>query len=391
VNRWREVKLKDIVSLLGDGLHGTPKYDPSGDFFFINGNNLENGQIVIKSSTQRCSYNEYLKYKKNLNDRTILVSINGTLGNVAVYNNEKCILGKSACYFNVVDTVDKSFVKYVVTNGTFQTYIREYANGTTIQNVSLEVMRDYTFLLPTLSEQQAIAEVLSSLDDKIDLLHRNNRTLEQMAETLFRQWFVEEAESGWETDTLGHHLTALGGTTPDTSEPRYWNGSIAWTSPRDLSGSIAVFMNSTQRTITELGLSKIGSGLLPIGTVLLSSRAPIGYLSISNIPVAINQGYIACVCDKGISNWYIYCWIKDNMDLIVSSANGSTFLEISKSTFRSLEFVVPPKSKLKEFNELVEPWFKKILSNENQIRSLELLRDTLLPKLMNGEVRVYEQ
>jgi type I restriction enzyme, S subunit len=241
---------------------------------------------------------------------------------------------------------------------------------------------------PDLTTQKNIGNIYFNICLKIDLLRRNSKTLYDFTKTLFHQWFVEEAENGWTKDIVGNHLTAVGGTTPDTTEPNYWNGSIAWTSPRDLSGSTSVFLNTTQRNITELGLKKIGSGLLPIGTVLLSSRAPIGYLCISNIPVSINQGYIACLCNKGISNWYIFCWIKDNMDLIINSANGSTFLEISKGIFRSLDFIVPPDTKMKKFDKLVEPCFKKILSNENQISSLVQLRDSLLPKLISGEVSV---
>jgi type I restriction enzyme S subunit len=206
MSSWKECTLAEITSILGDGLHGTPNYDKNGEYFFINGNNLSNGKIIIKSDTKRADLSEYEKYKKNLNDRTILVSINGTLGNIALYNNEKCILGKSACYFNVNDNVDKYFIKYVVTNKDFQEYIRNFATGTTIPNVSLKTMREYSFSLPPLEEQKAIAEVLSSLDDKIDLLHRQNQTLESLAQTLFRQWFIEEAKEEWEEKTLGELL-----------------------------------------------------------------------------------------------------------------------------------------------------------------------------------------
>ena len=133
-SEWKKVTLQDVVSILGDGLHGTPKYDEEGEYFFINGNNLSNGRIVMKNKTKRASKGEYEKYKKELNDRTILVSINGTLGNIAIYNGEKCFLGKSACYFNVLESVNKSFIRYVVTNNHFQRYINNLAHGTTIKN-----------------------------------------------------------------------------------------------------------------------------------------------------------------------------------------------------------------------------------------------------------------
>jgi len=242
-------------------------------------------------------------------------------------------------------------------------------------------------LLP-LPEQKAIADVLSSLDDKIDLLHRQNLTLEAMAETQFRQWFIEEAQEDWEEGTLNDLISVKGGTTPSTAVAEFWGGNIYWTSPRDLSNHKSVFMFNTERRITEKGLSKIGSGLLPIGTVLLSSRAPIGYLAITEIQVAINQGYIGIVCDKIVSNYFAYLWCKYNMEEIKNFGNGSVFQEISKSVFKGIGISIPPRKLLNEFDKAIHPIFLKIKTNQYQIRTLETLRNNLLPKLMSGEVRV---
>ncbi|MHB0991028.1 MAG: restriction endonuclease subunit S [Burkholderiales bacterium] len=268
--------------------------------------------------------------------------------------------------------------------GTVSTIVQQVAaagiRGTDLQNLE--------FRFPSLDEQKAIADVFSSLDNKIDLLHRQNQTLESLAATLFRRWFMEEAQEGWGAVTLGDVISVKGGTTPSTKEPEYWDGTIHWATPRDLSNHNSVFLFDTERKITDKGLAKIGSGLIPVGTVLLSSRAPIGYLAIADIPVAINQGYIAIVCDKLVSNYFIYLWCKANMDTIKNAGNGSTFEEISKSNFKALEVILPPKEKLKEFDDVVLPSFEKIRTNKKQIRTLEKLRDTLLPKLMSGDVRV---
>ena len=190
-SEWQRVKLKDITSILGDGLHGTPAYDPDGDYFFINGNNLSNGRIVINEATKRVAHSEYAKYKKELNDRTILVSINGTLGNIAFYEGEKVVLGKSACYFNVTQDIDKFFVRYVLASPIFQDYIHNLATGSTIKNVSLRLMRDFEFLLPPVNLQRQISDVLRSLDDRITLLRETNATLEAIAQALFKSWFVD--------------------------------------------------------------------------------------------------------------------------------------------------------------------------------------------------------
>lgn len=188
---WNKVKLSEVTTILGDGLHGTPTYDPDGEYYFINGSNLLNGKIVTSDKDKKVSYQEYLKHKKNLNDRTILVSINGTLGNVAIYNNEKVILGKSACYFNVKENTDKLFIKYVISSPFFKEYIHNLSTGTTIKNVSLKLMRDFEFYLPNLYIQKKISNILGTLDNKIDLNTQINQTLEQIAQALFKSWFID--------------------------------------------------------------------------------------------------------------------------------------------------------------------------------------------------------
>ena len=260
--------------------------------------------------------------------------------------------------------------------------------GSTQAALTIIGLKSLEINLPPFPEQKAIADVLSSLDDKIDLLHRQNKTLEGMAETLFRQRFVEEAQDDWEESILNNILSVKGGTTPSTKNSEYWDGEIYWTTPRDLSGNKNIYMFDTGRKITEQGLAKISSGLLPVGTILLSSRAPIGYLTMTNIQVAINQGYIAILDNKGFSKYFLYLWVKNNLDYIISNANGSTFLEISKSVFKSLEIVKPPADLRDNFDKQVIPIFQKIKTNSIQIRTLEKLRDTLLPKLISGEVQM---
>lgn len=143
---WPQVSLAEVTSKIGDGLHGTPKYDDNGEYFFINGNNLSNGSIIINESTKRASEEEYLKHKKDLNDRTILVSINGTLGNIGTYQGEKVFLGKSACYLNILPDIDKDFIRYVLTGNDFQNYIHNLATGSEgSPHFSPKLCRTYRF------------------------------------------------------------------------------------------------------------------------------------------------------------------------------------------------------------------------------------------------------
>ncbi|MEA9414914.1 restriction endonuclease subunit S [Flavobacterium sp. PL02] len=161
-HRWNWIRLGEIVSLLGDGIHGTPEYDINGEYYFINGNNLTDGKIEIKENTKTVSNEQFIKHKRNLNDKTVFVSINGTIGNVAFYNNEKIILGKSACYFNLVN-VNKNYIKIIINSSYFLNYAFSSATGTTIKNVSLKTMRELPIPLPSLKEQERIVERVNQL------------------------------------------------------------------------------------------------------------------------------------------------------------------------------------------------------------------------------------
>ncbi|MBL8028109.1 MAG: restriction endonuclease subunit S, partial [Fibrobacteres bacterium] len=299
---WTETRLEDITTILGDGLHGTPQYTENGEYHFINGNNLDNGKIVITEQTKSTSKEEYLKYKKNLNDRTILVSINGTLGNVAFYSNEKVILGKSACYFNLKEGINKRYIGYVLRDRHFQEYISNFASGSTIKNVSLRMMRDYSLKLPPIQVQNKISEILGAIDDRITLNQRTNETLEQIAQTLFKSWFVdfdpvkakaegrkpagmddatatlfpdsfEESElglipKGWTVKRLSDVVESTGGGTPSRANDSFWNGEIPWFSVKDTPANSDIFVINTSEKITEDGLKNSSTKLLRTGTTI---------------------------------------------------------------------------------------------------------------------------
>ena len=165
---WEWVRLKSLVSVLGDGIHGTPEYDITGSYYFINGNNLSNNKIVIKADTKKVNEKEYQTYKKELNDKTILVSINGTIGNVGHYNGEPVILGKSACYYNLLDIGLKSYITMLMYTDYFLKYAVENATGSTIKNVSLAVMNDFLVPFPPVAEQHRIVAKIEELLPKVE-------------------------------------------------------------------------------------------------------------------------------------------------------------------------------------------------------------------------------
>ena len=160
---WTWARLRDLVTHLGDGLHGTPNYSPAGEYYFVNGNNLRDGAIVIKPETKRVDKSEFKKYKKPLDATTVLLSINGTLGNVAFYGGEQVVLGKSACYFNLTAGLAKSFARTLLECPDFQGYATTSATGSTIKNLGLKAIGDWPIALPPLAEQSRIVARVASL------------------------------------------------------------------------------------------------------------------------------------------------------------------------------------------------------------------------------------
>ena len=314
------------------------------------------------------------------------------------------------------------FIYYAFSTAEQQDYIRQNAIQTGVPHTNLGILRGTPVPLPPLPEQRAIAHILGSLDDKIELNRRMNETLEAMARALFKSWFVDfdpvrakaegrdpglpkpladlfparlvdselgETPEGWNVKPVGDLADVIGGTTPSTKEPRYWDGGTnAWATPKDLSGLSVPVLLDTERRITSAGLSQVGSGLLPKGTVLLSSRAPIGYLAVAELPVAINQGFIAMVAKAGTANLFLLLWASVAHEEIVSRANGSTFLEISKSNFRPIPVVTPSAQVMQAFERLLRPMYERIVQCARESSTLATLRDSLLPKLISGELRV---
>lgn len=321
--------------------------------------------------------------------------------------------------------LDISFLHYLMRSPEYRHWIVSTATGSTVRHTSPGRICSYQFLLPTLPEQQAIGALLKALDDRITLLRETNKTLESIAQAIFKSWFVdfdpvrakmegrqpegmdgdtaalfpdsfEESElglvpNGWKIKAIGEVINTLGGATPNTKNETFWAPEeFHWTTPKDLSGAVSPVLLHTERRISAVGLAKISSGLLPTGTLLMSSRAPIGYLTLCRIPVAINQGYIAMPPGDELSPLFMYFWCRTNMEVIKGHANGSTFMEISKKAFRPIPILVPSPWIIDGFTLIAESLFDKISANTDQANTLISLRDTLLPRLISGQLRLSE-
>jgi type I restriction enzyme S subunit len=296
--------------------------------------------------------------------------------------------------------VVKDFLYYLVATEDFTSIANSGSSGTRMPRADWNQLAKTEWNIPEdLNEQKSLANILSTLDDKIELNREMNQTLEDLCQSIFKEWFVnfnfpdfdgelvDGLPDGWSIGKLNQIVDVKGGSTPSTTNPDYWNGVYHWTTPKDLSNIKSSVLLETERKITEAGVKQISSGILPEGTLLLSSRAPIGYLAISQIPISINQGYIA-IQGKAVSNFFMLNWLKQNMDSVKGMANGSTFQEINKSNFKQIEIVIPDKGALNSFDEVAKPIFQKIVLNEIESKSLIEIRDGLLPKLMTGKIEI---
>ncbi|MDR1895688.1 MAG: restriction endonuclease subunit S, partial [Prevotellaceae bacterium] len=284
--------------------------------------------------------------------------------------------------------IEQNFLYYFIANWDFVNIANGGEAGTRMPRADWNFVKKTVWEFPPLSEQRAIASVLSSLDDKIDLLHRQNATLEKMAETLFRQWFVEEAKEEWEETILYDVIELVGGGTPKTSVYEYWNGDICWLSGGDIATNHKSFVSASEKNITELGLKNSSARLLPQFSTLISARGTVGKFCMLSKPMAFSQSNYGIKPKYQDCYFFTYLLINHSVAELQSAAYGSVFDTITTNTFKSYTINLPDFNYIKEFDNFVNPYFLRMKANQEQIRTLTTLRDTLLPKLMSGEVKI---
>lgn len=291
--------------------------------------------------------------------------------------------------FRAKEGVSKRFLYYVLADDTFFNYSMATSKGTKMPRGDKAAIMKYQVPDFTYEEQEKIAGLLEALDKKIQLNAEINENLERQVQAYFQELFVENADPAWTLGAISDLGTVVGGSTPSKSKPEYYTeDGIAWITPKDLSINKAKFISHGENDITELGLKNSSASIMPEGTVLFSSRAPIGYIAIASGEVTTNQGFKSVVPKPEIGTAYVYCFLKHNLPVIEGMASGSTFKEVSGSTMKNVPAVIPDTETLTCFNDFCAPIFahQRILEEQNQ--SLAALRDSLLPKLMSGEIDV---
>lgn len=285
---------------------------------------------------------------------------------------------------------DPQFVYYTAINPVFRNVaIKSMVGSSGRQRVQQSVLEELELSVPDLDEQRRIGDFLARIDEKIALNDRINDNLELQAQAFFQELFVDNADPEWAIGTISDLGAVVGGRTPSKAKPEYYTETgIAWITPKDLSINKSKFISHGENDITELGLKNSSATIMPEGTVLFSSRAPIGYIAVAAGEVTTNQGFKSIVPKPEIGTAFVYYFLKHNLPIIEGMASGSTFKEVSGSTMKGVPAVIPDTDTIARFNDFCTPIFaqQRILEEQNQ--SLAVLRDNLLPKLMSGEIDV---
>ena len=268
-------------------------------------------------------------------------------------------------------------------------FVRNIAVGATMPSINTKLMSEVPVSIPEIESQQRIADILSSIDNKIELNETINENLEQQAAAYFHHQFIANADPSWKEGAISDLGTVVGGSTPSKSKPEYYtDNGIAWITPKDLSADKSKFILHGADDITELGLKNSSASVMPAGTVLFSSRAPIGYIAIADGEVTTNQGFKSVVPNSNVGTAFVYYFLKSALPTIENMASGSTFKEISGSAMRTVPAIIPDDESLQEFADFCEPLFQQQRTLEAENRYLTALRDSLLPKLMSGELDI---
>ena len=384
---WKEVTLGEIAIFKTGKLNSNaaisngeyPFFTCSPETLRINSYAFDQEAILLAGNNAEGNFSiKYYKGKFNAYQRTYVITP---------------IRGK----------VDIKFLYYALSLCLKQ--LKNMSQGTSTKFLTVTILNSFSVKLPSISDQRRIASILSSLDRKIELNNKINADLEEMAQAIFKNWFVDfepfkdgkfvDSElgmipEGWKVGRLDDIADVVGGSTPSKAKPEYYTQKgIAWLTPKDLSNHPAVYTSRGEMDITEEGYNSTSTKLMPKGTVLFTSRAPIGYISIAQNDICTNQGFKSVVPKKA-GTCFLYCFLKYVTPEIENKSTGSTFKEASGALMKSLQVIMPEQKVFEDFEEIVCPLFARIESFEKENSRLSLLRDTLLPRLMSGELEARE-
>ena len=387
---WREFKIKDIADVVGGGTPSTAINEYwNGDIPWLTPKDLT-GYI-----RNFISHGERFITKKGLENSsarllpkgTVLLTSRAPIGYVAIAENEICT---NQGFKSLVPNPDKAhnlFLLYWIKSNV--EYLQSIGTGTTFQEISGSVLKDVDIILPPLPEQKAIAEVLSSLDDKIDLLTRQNKTLEDLAQAYFRKWFIEDASDEWEVGKAENYFEIGIGKTPPRKEEHWFSKNkddVVWISISDM-GKSGMFIGDSSEYLTEDAVRRFNIKRVPKGAIILSFKLTVGRVAIALREFTTNEAIAHFIYKNDYEREYLYFYLK-TFDYYSLGSTSSIATAVNSKIIKDMPFIMPNIEALQKYHKIAAPIFSKIEYNTNQILTLQKLRDTLLPKLISGEIRV---
>lgn len=393
-------KLGDVAQIIGGGTPSTTKEEYwNGEIGWLTPRDLTGYSFKYISKGERNITEEGLKNSsaRLMPEGTVLMTSRAPIGYLAIAGDELCTNQGFKSFIVDEDRINNEYLYYLLKSNIDR--IKSLSTGSTFAEVSATILKGFEIEIPDLPTQKEIAQILTSLDDKIELNLQMNQTLEAMAQAIFKEWFVDfnfpgfDGElvdglpKGWRMGNVLEIATLLSGGTPKTSEPEYWDGDINWISAKDITNSNNQFIIETEKTITELGIKKSAAKLLPTYTTIISARGTVGNFCILPKEMAISQSNYGLKSNSNF-DFFLFLLVKDMILMMKAFAYGAVFDTITTRTFQAMEITIPDNQTIEEFEEYVSPIYSKILTNQLQIQSLTKTRDTLLPKLMSGQLEV---
>ena len=405
MNEWKKVKLKDCCHSISDGDHLPPPKSNSG-VPFVTIANIDATNHIDFGNTMFVP----LEYYNNLNDirkakcNDILYSVVGSFGKpVLIKENIPFAFQRHIAILRPNNEIaDSRFLYYVMLTRDFFMQADTVAIGAAQRTISLTALRNMEVKLPSMETQHRIASILSRYDSLIENYQKQIKLLEEAAQRLYKEWFidlhfpghentkiVDGVPEGWEKKKISDICQTVGGGTPSTKVAEYYDdGNIKWVTPTDITRSNCLCLFDTDKKITEDGLAHSSAKILPPETILMTSRASVGYFGIYDCEVCTNQGFISCIPNERSYQMYMLYNLINRVEEIRQKAGGSTYLEISKSVFRDFDIVLPSCMVLETFQEQSHKMLDCMRQIAKQLRLLTEARDRLLPKLMSGAIEV---
>ena len=390
MTRWREVKLGDICTSIQYGYTESATFDPVGPKFLRITDIVPN--IIDWSTVPYCKIDKenYEKYKLDVGD-IVIARTGATTGyNKRIKDSINAVFASYLIRFKInKEIADDCFISYVLKSDSYFGFIDNAIGGSAQPGINARVLSQFSFLLPPLPEQKAIADVLSSLDDKIDLLTRQNKTLEDLAQAYFRKWFIEDASDEWEVGKAKDYFEIGIGKTPPRKEEHWFsknNNDVVWVSISDM-GKAGMFIGDSSEYLTKDAVKQFNIKRVPKGAIILSFKLTVGRVAIALRDFTTNEAIAHFIYRNLYEREYLYFYLK-TFDYYLLGSTSSIATAVNSKIIKDMPFVMPDVETLKKYHKIAAPMFSKIESNTNQILTLQKIRDTLLPKLISGEIRV---